>query len=85
MKQKFVFCFKYLAMSWAIVNVFIIINVAVGQMPIGNYINKFYATVLILGPLAGSLILAVIVSEIADKRRLQNVQENKTEIKQNKV
>jgi len=43
-------------------------------------IKNLWITVLTLGPVAISCLLAIVVSEISDKRREKNVQKNEEKV-----
>jgi len=64
MKKKFIFVGKMLVVAWVLQ----LILFTTG----GNYApGRLWVTLLVMGPVAGSSILAVIVSEISEKRRVK--------------
>lgn len=71
MKEKFILVGKLLFVAWVIQ--FVLFRFGGDYQP-----QNLYAIILTMGPVAGSCILAVIVSEIADKkRREKNERETK--------
>ena len=82
MKEKIKFCAYFLLFYLIVVNVLNCFGFMFKDIGIEEFIANIRLTLLILGPLAGSAVLAVLVSEISDKRRYKNVQENERQIKQ---